>query len=124
MHLVRYAGLYARNVIRRCAELAQADLEAIRAQLLLFPLEPLRTIAQTLTWCPRIQASFGYDPLQCSRCGHTLVLIEIWEPRRGHIWMKRWLETHRQRKAARLALEQLRAALPHVRQMAFNFDTG
>jgi hypothetical protein len=93
-------------------------------QLLLFPLEPLSKIVQTLTWRARIQASFGYDPLKCLRCGYTLTLVEIWEPQRGHIWMKRWLETHRQRKAARLAIEQLRAALPHYRQLAFNFHTG
>jgi hypothetical protein len=124
MQIVHYAGLYARSVKRRCAELAKAALETIRAQLLLFPLEPLRNVLQTLTWRTRIQASFGYNPLKCPRCGYTLTLVEIWEPKRGHIWMKRWLETHRQRKAARLAIEQLRAALPHFRQPAFNLDTG
>jgi hypothetical protein len=30
-------------------------------------------------------------------------LAEIWEPKRGFVWMKRWLETHRMRKAARLS---------------------
>ena len=121
--LVHYAGLYARNVKRRCAELAHAALAAIRTQLLLFALEPLSKVVRTLTGRERIQASLGYDPLQCPCCGHTLVLTEIWEPRRGHIWMKCWLETHRQRKAALLAVEQLQAALPHARQLAFNFDT-
>jgi len=38
-------------------------------------------------------------------------LAEIWEPKRGHIWMKRWIDTHRLRKAARLAMERLRVAL-------------
>jgi len=28
--------------------------------------------------------SFGYDPLQCPRCGRILELAEIWEPKRGH----------------------------------------
>lgn len=124
MQLVRYAGLYARNVKRRCAELAQAALAAIRAQLLLFALEPLSKVVRSLAWRERIQASFGYDPLQCPRCGHILALAEIWEPRHGHIWMKRWLETHRRRRAARLAMAQLRADLPHFEQLAFNFDTG
>ena len=34
-----------------------------------------------------------------------------------------WLETHRYRRAARLALEQIRATFPRYRQLAFNFDT-
>jgi hypothetical protein len=33
-------------------------------------------------------------------------LAEIWEPKRGFVWMKRWLETHRMRKAARDALKK------------------
>ena len=32
-------------------------------------------------------------------------LAEIWEPKRGFVWMKQWLETHRMRKAARDALK-------------------
>jgi transposase len=37
--------------------------------------------------------------------------------------MKRWIDTHRMRKAARLVMERLREALPHYRQLEFNFDT-
>ena len=36
--------------------------------------------------------------------------------------MKRWLETHRMRKAARLALEQIRASFSRYRQLAFDFN--
>ena len=52
-------------------------------------------------------------------------IAEIWEPKRGHIWMKRWLETHRMRKAARQALECIRTQHRRYRQLAFdfNFDT-
>jgi hypothetical protein len=60
-------------------------------------------------------------------------LAEIWEPKRGHIWMKpalslskgRWLDTHRMRTAARQALERIRAQHHRYRQLAFdfNFDT-
>ena len=32
-------------------------------------------------------------------------LAEIWEPKRGHIWMKQWLETHHLLKAARDTLK-------------------
>jgi len=32
-------------------------------------------------------------------------LAEIWEPKRGHVWMRQWLETHRLLKAARDALK-------------------
>jgi len=73
-----------------------------------------------------IKASFGYDPLACPRCGRILELAEIREPQRGHIWMKRWLETHRLRKAARDALAQVRAARPRrSQQLAFDFfDTS
>ena len=52
-------------------------------------------------------------------------LAEIWEPKRSHIWMKRWLETPRMRKAARQALERIQAQHRRYRQLAFdfNFDT-
>jgi hypothetical protein len=52
------------------------------------------------------KASFGYDPLACPRCGHIMELAEIWEPKRGFVWMKRWLETQRMRKAARDAMKE------------------
>ena len=57
------------------------------------------------------EASFGYDPLECQKCGCFMELVEIWEPQRGHVWMKRWLETHRVRKAARDALSARLTAL-------------
>jgi len=76
-----------------------------------------------LSWRERIKASFGYDPLTCPRCGRTLELVEIWEPKRGHIWMKRWLETHRLRKAARDAMRQIQQARSiRYQQLSFNFD--
>ena len=33
-------------------------------------------------------------------------LAEIWEPKRGFVWMKRWLETQRMRKTARDAMKE------------------
>jgi len=126
MQLVRYVGLYARNIKRQCAELAQAALETLRTQMPLFALEPFVKLFQSPTWRERIKASFGYDPLACPRCGRILELAEIWEPQHGHVWMKRWLETHRLRKAARDALMELREAVRAGRyqQLAFNFDTS
>jgi hypothetical protein len=38
--------------------------------------------------------------------------------------MKHWLDAHRVRKAARLALEQIRATLPRYRQLTFDFNFG
>jgi hypothetical protein len=38
--------------------------------------------------------------------------------------MKRWLETHRKRKAARQTLAQLRATLPRYQQLAFDFNSS
>jgi hypothetical protein len=49
MQMVRYAGLYAHCIKRRCAQLAQAALEALRSQLSLFALEPLLRSFQILT---------------------------------------------------------------------------
>jgi hypothetical protein len=84
----------------------------------------LATFFKTLTWRERIKASFGYDPLECQKCGCFMELVEIWEPQRGHVWMKRWLETHRRRKAARDALSARLAAHPaRLTQLAFAFDT-
>ena len=122
IQLVRYAGLYARNVKRQCADLAHAALEALRTQFPLLVLEPLAKLVKKPKWRERIKASFGYDPLACPRCGRTLELVEIWEPQRGHVWMKRWLETHRLRKAAREALARVRAARPRrPQQLTFDF---
>ena len=49
-------------------------------------------------------------------------LVEIWEPERRYIWMKRWLETHRCRKLAADALRRLLAARPiKYKQLGFGF---
>ncbi len=107
MQLVRYASLYAHSIKRRCAELAHNALEAIQTQLPLFALEPLRKVLPNPKWRERIKASFGYDPLACPRCGQIMQLVEIWEPKRGHVWMRRWLETHRAINALRQAFADL-----------------
>ena len=123
MQMVRYGGLYARNLKHKIAPILLAALEALRLQFPLFDIQSLLALAEHLSWRERIKASFGYDPLLCPRCGRTLERIEIWEPKRGHIWMKRGLETQRLRKAAHAAMRQLQQAHPaHYQQLAFNFD--
>ncbi|MCX6056141.1 MAG: hypothetical protein NTZ74_14760 [Chloroflexi bacterium] len=61
--MVHYAGLYARCIKRRIALIANAALEAIRAQIPLFALDPLLKLVVPMKWRDRIKASFGYDPL-------------------------------------------------------------
>jgi len=95
MQIVRYAGLYARNTKRKFAEIARTALEALRLQAPLFDLASLPTTLQHLKWRERIKASFGYDPLECPHCGCIMQLAEIWDPKHGHIWMRRWLSTGR-----------------------------
>ena len=65
--LVRYAGLYARNVKRQCADLARAALEALRTQFPLWVMVPLAKFFKSPKWRERIKQSFGYDPLLCPR---------------------------------------------------------
>ena len=121
--MVRYAGLYARNIKHKIAPILLAVLEALRLLFPLFDIQSLLVTAKHLPWRERIKASFGYDPLLCPRGGRTLELVEIWEPKRGHIWMKRWLETHRLRKAARDAMRQIQQARSiRYQQLSFNFD--
>jgi hypothetical protein len=44
------------------------------------------------------------------------------EPKRGHVWMRRWLETHRALKALREAFAQRHThPLDHYQQMGFGF---
>jgi hypothetical protein len=74
-------------------------MQALRLQFPLFDIQSLLVTAEHLAWRKRIKASCGYDPLLCPRCGRTLELVEIWEPKRGYNWMKRWLVTHRLSKA-------------------------
>ncbi len=123
MQVVRYAGLYARNVKRKFAPIVHAALEALRLQFSLFDLKPLFQTFQHLNWRERIKRSFGYDPLECPHCGCIMQLAEIWDPKRGHIWMRRWLETHRMWRAARQALEHIRATHSRYRQLSFDFET-
>ena len=58
-------------------------------------------------------------------------LAEIWKPQRGYVWMRRWLETHRMRKAARdaakdaLAKQIRRPRPPRQNQhLPFVWDTS
>jgi hypothetical protein len=50
-----------------------------------------------------------------------MVLVEIWVPERRYIWMKRWSETHRRRKAARELARRLAARPRRYRQLALEF---
>jgi hypothetical protein len=85
--MVHYAGLYARCVKRRCVDIANPALEALRTQIPLFALDPLLKPVAPLKWRDRIKASFGYDPLSWPLCGRTMELAEIREPKRGFVWM-------------------------------------
>jgi hypothetical protein len=122
MQLMRHAGLYARNTKAKWAEKVRSALDALRSQFPLFDLAPFVKSFDPLTWRQRFKASFGQDPLQCPNCQITMELVEIWEPQRRYIWMKRWLETHRRRKAAGQALALLLASRPKLyRQLALEF---
>ena len=91
--------------------------------------EWVNRIAQELLDVPHLHLTLkpsplpiGHDPLECPNCQTTLVLVEIWEPQRRYIWMKRWLETHRRRRAARELLKRLQANRPQkAQQLAFGF---
>ena len=74
-----------------------------------FDLNPFVKSLDPLTWRQRFKASFGHDPLECPNCQTIMELVEIWEPERRYVWMKRWLETHRRRKMAAQALARFRA---------------
>ena len=106
------------NGQRKCS----TALDAIRCQFPLFDLNPFAKSFDPLTWRQRFQTSFGRDPLACPNCQTIMELVEIWEPERRYVWMKRWLETHRRRKMAAQALARLLAARPkRCKQIAFGF---
>lgn len=122
LQLMRHAGLYARNTKTKWAEKVRTALDAIRCQLPLFDLNLFTKSFAPLSWRARFKASFGSDPLACPHCQTTMELVEIWEPQRRFIWMKRWLATHRQRKAAREAMARLLDARPkRYQQLGFGF---
>jgi hypothetical protein len=112
MQLMRHAGLYARNTKAKWAEKVRSALNTLRSQLPLFDLTPFVKSFDPLTWRQRFKASFAQDPLQCPNCQTIMELVEIWEPERRYVWMKRWLETYRRRKAAGEALARLIAPRP------------
>ena len=87
-----------------------------------FDLNPFAKSLDPLTWRQRFKASFGHDPLECPNCQTIMELVEIWEPERRYVWMKRWLETHRRRKMAAQALARLIASRPKkYRQLDLGF---
>ncbi len=50
-------------------------------------------------------------------------LVEIWELKRGHAWMRRWLETHRAIKALREACADLhQRPLDRHQQLGLGFS--
>jgi hypothetical protein len=53
--------------------------------------------------------SAGYARYVCPGCGCIMQPAEMWEPQRGRLWMRRWLDTHRMHTAAFQALERIRA---------------
>ena len=113
---------YARNTKAKWAQKVRAALDAIRCQFPLFDLNPFLKSFDPLTWRERFKASFGHDPLECPNCQTIMELVEIWEPERRYVWMKRWLETHRRRKMAAQALARLIVARPRkYRQLDLGF---
>jgi hypothetical protein len=62
MQMVRYAGLYARNIKHKIAPILLAALEVLRLQFPLSDIQSLLVTAEHLSWDARIKASFGYDP--------------------------------------------------------------
>jgi hypothetical protein len=122
MQLMRHAGLYARKTKAKWAEKVRSALDAIRCQFPLFDLTPFAKSFDPLTWRQRFQTSFGRDPLACPNCQTIMELVEIWEPERRYVWMKRWLETHRRRKMAAQVLARLIASRPKkYRQLDLGF---
>jgi hypothetical protein len=122
MQLLRHAGLYARNTKAKWFPKVQQALDALRLQFPLFDLLPLAKSADPIPWRERIKASFGQDPLECPHCQTIMELVEIWEPERRYIWMKRWLETHRRRKEAAAKLRRALATRPlKYKQLSFGF---
>ena len=119
---MRHAGLYARNTKAKWAAKVRSALDAIRCQFPLFDLTPFAKSFDPLTWRQRFQTSFGRDPLACPNCQTIMELVEIWEPERRYVWMKRWLETHRRRKMAAQALARIIASRPKkYRQLDLGF---
>jgi hypothetical protein len=101
MQLMRHAGLYARNTKAKWAQKVRSALDAIQSQFPLFDLTPFVNSFASLSGRERFRACFGQNPLQCPNCQTIMELVEIWEPEHRYMWMKRWLEIHLRRKAAR-----------------------
>ena len=64
--MIRYYGIYARH--------KQADESLFRA----IPKEKHKILLKFNKWRPAILSSFGYDPLKCSCCGNTMVVLDIY----------------------------------------------
>lgn len=81
-----------------------AGIEAVQLWVPLFALELFAKLTPKNILRELIKASFGYAPLECRKYGRLMRHVEIGESNRGHLWMKRWRETHRLRKVVRDAL--------------------
>ena len=64
--MIRYGGLYARH--RQSGSKLQRAIHRSKHSI-------FRSFHQ---WRAAILSSFGYDPLKCPDCGHTMLLLEIY----------------------------------------------
>jgi hypothetical protein len=119
---------------RKIAVIANTALEALRTQIPLFVLDPLLKVVLPLKWRERITRSalevklpFAMNRYPAHFVAARWGPTEIWEPKRGYVWMNRLQETHKLRKAAQAALRQAQSAvkiIPPRRylQLAMGFE--
>lgn len=71
--MIRYYGIYANNPTRKPLVVKMVH-------------EKVREVKRRYeNWRNRIQLSFGYDPLQCEKCGGKMTLSDVFYPKIGSV---------------------------------------
>lgn len=84
LKLIRHYGLYARVKIKKVKELIDRVLTHIKSISQEF-VNFLRSDSP-VNYRQRLVNSFGIDPFRCPKCGHRLILYEVWHPKHGRIY--------------------------------------
>lgn len=71
--MIRYYGIYANRVKRKCKVVKMVNEKIIELK------------KKYKSWRKRIQLSFGHDPLECAKCGETMILTDIYYPKIGSV---------------------------------------
>jgi DNA-directed RNA polymerase subunit RPC12/RpoP len=86
--MIRYYGIYAQHVKqgKTLIKMVNSEIKELRRKL--------------RNWRARIMKSFGYDPIECEKCGGKMIVVDMFYKKYGSV-----MEIHRKRIMAQVEKE-------------------